>query len=107
MTDSSTSASPSGTSGAGPTADPSPGTGSDSTGGTVPSIPDSKGTTGDHDPMVGLDDAVDDDPTLAYRVQIIAVVGRIDEYLPSTGTRDLISASEVQDLLLDLRSLLA
>lgn len=56
--------------------------------------------------MVSLDDEVDD-PTFAYRAQIVAVVARIDEALPTLASRELVSTDEVSDLLLDLRLLLA
>lgn len=106
MTDSSTFPSPPSGSGANTTASDPAGAATRSTVGTAPSIPDSGPGGSDHDGMVDLDDSIDD-PTLAYRAQIIAAVARIDEALPGTTTRELISGDEVQSLLLDLRLLLA
>lgn len=58
--------------------------------------------------MVTLDDEIDaDDPTLPYRTQIMAAVTRIDDALRTTAVRELMSTDEFQDVLLDLRSLLA
>lgn len=35
--------------------------------------------------------------------EIIAVIAKIDAYLPGTATREIVSTQEVQDLLLDVR----
>lgn len=105
MTGSSTSPNPTSGSGASTTA-PGPSDDPGSTDGTAPPIHASDPSSEEHCGMVSLDDEVDD-PTFAYRAQIVAVVARIDEALPTLASRELVSTDEVSDLLLDLRLLLA
>jgi hypothetical protein len=38
--------------------------------------------------------------------EILAAIAKIDAYLPSTATREIVSTQELQDILLDVRQAL-